>query len=316
VNDEPTTWTEISRSPSERRAREHALVLQAMGVRSIRANEVDQHVLLVPTERADYARDQVERYDRENKGWPPREEEPVAISEGVHAAIVYAGLMVLVFLADQRNAFGIEWAQAGVARADLIRAGQWWRALTALTLHVDALHLAGNVVFGALLGVVLAQSIGVGLAWLGFVATGALGNFVNAYVQSPRHASLGASTAVFGILGIQVAYEWMRRRELGYARWRRWAPVIMGLVWLGWFGTGGVDHDPTKSAREAMHDIDVALQGTDIMAHVFGFAAGIGVGVALGLRKRRIALEPWAQAALALAAPLVLALAWAAALRT
>jgi membrane associated rhomboid family serine protease len=314
VNDPQPTWTEISRSPSDRRAREHALVLQAMGVRSIRAQDAEDHILLVPTERAEFARDQLEHYDRENKGWPPREDEPVAISEGVHAAIVYAGLMVLVFLADQRDSFGVDWAKAGIARADAIRSGEWWRALTALTLHADALHLAGNVVFGALLGVVLAQSIGVGLAWLGFVATGALGNLANAFVQAPRHASLGASTAVFGVLGIQVAYEWMRRRELGYRGWRRWAPLIMGAVWLGWFGTGGVDHDPTKSVKEAMRDIDVALQGTDVMAHVLGFAAGIALGALLGLRKRRIALEPWLQAALALAAPAILALAWAAAL--
>lgn len=315
MNDQQSTWTEVSRSPHERQSREHSLVLQAMGVRHISARDVEQHLLLVPSEASAFAREQIERYDRENRGWPPREEEPIAISRGVHAAIVYGGLMVLMFLVQGQSSFGVDWAAAGRAQAGLIRQGEWWRVLTALSLHVDTLHVVGNIVFGALLGVVLSQSIGVGLAWLGFVATGAIGNLVNAYVQSPRHTSIGASTAVFGVLGIQVAYEWMRRRELGYRRWRRWAPLIMGAVWLGWFGTGGIDHDVTKPMKEQMRDIDLALQDTDVMAHVFGFAAGLAAGVGLGLRKRRIGLDPRAQVGLAIAAPALVALAWVLALR-
>jgi membrane associated rhomboid family serine protease len=315
VNDPQSTWTEVSRSPNERQTREHSLVLQAMGVQHISGRDAEQHVLLVRSEASAFAREQIERYDRENKGWPPREEQPIAISKGVHAAILYAGAMVLMFLCDRRHTFDVDWYDAGRAQAGLIRHGEWWRVLTALTLHVDTLHLAGNVVFGALLGVILSQSIGVGLAWLAFVATGALGNLANAWVQSPKHTSIGASTAVFGVLGVQVAYEWMRRRELGYGRWRRWAPLVMGVVWLGWFGTGGIDHSMSKTMAEQMKDIDNALMETDVMAHVFGFAVGLAAGLALGLRPRRIALSRRAQAVLALAAPGLLVFAWWLALR-
>jgi membrane associated rhomboid family serine protease len=316
VNEPQSTWTEIARSAAERTSREQSLVLQAMGVRHVVARDGDQHIVLVPSEAAAFARGEIEKYERENRGWPPREtEEPFAVSQGVHAAIVYGGLLVLVFLCDRDRTLGVDWYAAGRANAAAIRHGEWWRVLTALTLHVDALHLAGNVVFGALLGIVLAQSIGVGLAWLGFVATGALGNAVNAWIQSPQHNSIGASTAVFGILGIQVAYEWMRRRELGYRRWRRWAPLIMGVVWLGWFGTGGAGHDVTKSVAEQMRDIDVALQDTDIMAHLLGFAAGAVAGCALGLCEHPLRISPRAQIALAIAAPALVACAWFIALR-
>jgi membrane associated rhomboid family serine protease len=41
--------------------------------------------------------------------------------------------------------------------------------VTALGLHLDLLHLAGNLAFGTVFGVMLAQSIGFGLAWLTFV---------------------------------------------------------------------------------------------------------------------------------------------------
>ena len=33
-----------------------------------------------------------------------------------------------------------------------VTGGEWWRAVTALFLHADALHLAGNVIFGAAFG--------------------------------------------------------------------------------------------------------------------------------------------------------------------
>jgi membrane associated rhomboid family serine protease len=316
VNDPQSTWAEISRSAGERKSREHSLVLQAMGVRHVIARDGDDQLVLVPSEAAAFARGEIERYERENRGWPPREtEEPFAVSHGVHAAIVYGGLLVLFFLCDRDRTLGYDWYAAGRANAAAIRHGEWWRVITALTLHVDALHLAGNIVFGAMLGIVLAQSIGVGLAWLGFVATGALGNAINAWIQSPQHNSIGASTAVFGILGIQVAYEWMRRRELGYKRWRRWAPLIMGLVWLGWFGTGGAGHDVTKTAAEQIRDIDVALQDTDVMAHVLGFATGALFGSALGLFTHPLRMSVRGQVGLAIAAPLVIAAAWFLALR-
>ena len=41
-----------------------------------------------------------------------------------------------------------------------------WRAVTALTLHSDLAHLAGNAFFGGVFGVLLAQILGGGLAWI------------------------------------------------------------------------------------------------------------------------------------------------------
>jgi membrane associated rhomboid family serine protease len=171
----------------------------------------------------------LERYRAENVGWPPKETYPAPISQGIHAAIVFGGLLVLCFSFQEAWRFGIDWESFGRADAVKIRGGEWWRAITALTLHADLSHLAGNVVFGSVLGVILAQSVGVGIAWWSVLAAGAFGNYANAWVQDISHRSLGASTAVFGALGIQVAYEYMRRSELAYRAWRRWVPVIMGF---------------------------------------------------------------------------------------
>ena len=112
-------------------------------------------------------------------------------------------------------------------RSGLIQAGQWWRAVTALTLHVDHGHLLGNLLAGIVIGIVAAQLLGQGLAWLAILLAGALGNLIAALLRGPDYGAIGASTAVFGALGIVSAFTRQRRwleRHLGCAAWRHWAP--------------------------------------------------------------------------------------------
>ena len=73
--------------------------------------------------------------------------------------------------------------------------------MTALGLHADSVHLAGNLVFGLVFGFLAGERLGWGLAWFGMLLAGALGNTLNAFVQAPDHTSVGASTAVFATLG-------------------------------------------------------------------------------------------------------------------
>jgi hypothetical protein len=78
----------------------------------------------------------------------------------------------------------------------------------------------------------VAQLLGSGLAWLAILLAGALGNALNALVQSPKHTAIGASTAIFGALGILSGY--MRRSRV--VPWRgglrRWAPLAGGVMLL------------------------------------------------------------------------------------
>lgn len=268
--------------------------------------------LVVRGDHAGVAREELVRYSRENSGWPPRDAAPKPISQGIHAAILYAGLIALFYIADHGERLGIDWRGAGRSSAALVRDGEWWRAITALTLHGDLPHLAGNIVFGAAFGIILAQSIGVGFAWWGALVTGAVGNLINAYVQDAGHNSIGASTAVFGLLGIQVAFEWMRRKDLRYRGLRRWAPVFMGIVLWGWLGTGGASIEGTIEDPGSLKRI---LDKVDVMAHVFGFAVGLAVGVLLGWKRASLRWTPRGHALFAVSVPVVIAIAWFVALR-
>ena len=299
-------WIEVSRSVDRKTAEDHVFVLEALGIPAATTRMGIDHVVIVPLGQGTRAVSEIAKFSRENQGWPLREPPVTPITDGVWGAAVYAVLLAAALHHVRRGFSGIDWANIGCADASLIRAGVWWRSLTALTLHADALHLAGNLAFGALFGVMLAQSVGSGLAWLSFVITGALGNLANAWIQSPAHASIGASTGVFGVLGVLVAHDWMRRRHVRHSRLRRAAPIVLGIVLLAWLG--GFERD-TGEATTAIRTIDV-------WAHVLGFAAGIGAGLVLGRTSPdRYARKAAVQAATAFGAVALVAYAWFLALR-
>ena len=309
-----TTWTEVSRASTRKASDEHALVLEALGIPTGHAAANGQHVLLVPLEDAERARTELDKYVRENRVRPVQDETPLPIEWGAGAALVYALILVALDAAQRHESFGIDWWSAGVASAGAIRAGAWWRSITALGLHADLLHLASNLAFGALFGVMLAQSIGFGLAWLAFVLTGWIGNGANAWLQSPSHSSIGASTAVFGMLGVQVAHDWVRRRQLHYNLFRRWAPIAVGAALLAWLGGDGRQIDP-NALPKAMNELNVQLPKIDVWAHVLGFAAGVALGGLIGWSRPRLRLSLRMQAVPAAMALGLVALAWCLALR-
>jgi membrane associated rhomboid family serine protease len=177
-----------------------------------------------------------------------------------------------------------------------VQAGQWWRAWTALTLHVDAAHLFSNLGGGAWFGFLAARQLGSGRAWLLIVLGAALANGLEAYLGPGSHRAIGASTAVFTALGLMAAHTWRTRRNFT-SRWAmRIAPLVAGTVMLGWLGTAG--------------------EGTDLVAHAFGFVVGCVLGAlvassAVDAKLQR--LPQWLAGSLALLSVVV---AWGLALRS
>ena len=298
MSEPETTWVEVARVPTREAVRELALVLEALGLPSGTVHLGEAHLLVARPADADRARAELSKYANENRAGPRRAESPAPVSFGIDTAVAYAMFLAFAYVLQRRGAFGFDWAGAGAADAGLIRAGAWWRSVTALCLHADTVHLAGNVVFGALFGVMLAHSVGAGTAWLAIAVTGAAGNLANAWMQSPEHVSIGASTAVFGALGVQVAFDWVRRHSLHHDRWRRWAPIAVGVALLAWLGGGGDRGDATIART------------VDVGAHVLGFAAGIVAGVLLGVRAEILVRPGRAQVVPGIAAIALVALAW------
>lgn len=295
AQDDEARTVEVRRCHTRALAEQYALVLAAVGIASEIARTGGGHGLFVAPEAARRALHELAAYERENAGrWPSRRPPVRPALHGLEASLAYCAVLVFFFVAERRGGFGLDWAAAGMARADLILDGAWWRTLTALTLHADLGHLLGNLGFGAAFGLLAAQLLGSGLAWLAILATGALGNWASAMIQGPEHAAVGASTAVFGALGLLAGHT-QRTRPPGWRfGLRRWAPVAAGVMLLAFLGLGG--------------------EHTDVWAHVAGFALGAGLGFALGRAPDRLTERPATQRACGGLACGLLALAWLVAL--
>jgi membrane associated rhomboid family serine protease len=289
-----TEFEEVRRSRSWREAEQWALVLAAMEIGCRLAAAPGGVVLLVPAEDADEARWHLAAYERENAPRRRVAARSSAMGEGWPAAAVAALILLLFFGAERRQLWSLDWLAAGAAQGGL--AGHWemWRAVTALTLHVDHGHLLGNILAGLVFGTLAAQLLGQGLAWLAILLAGTLGNLLSALLRAPDYTAVGASTAVFGALGIVSGYTRRRRWSERHLSLRRLAPLGAGILLLVHLGFGG--------------------ERTDVGAHVLGFLVGVGLGWALARWPDLVPRGDRAQWGYGAAAVGLLVLAWIAAL--
>jgi len=128
--------------------------------------------------------------------------------------------------------------------------------LTALTLHADLAHLAGNCLIGGMVINLMSRMIGFGQCWLLLVLTGALGNLANICMRQQAHLSVGFSTSVFATIGLLTGLQLARspsRSVRGLL-----LPLGAGAGLLAFLGGEGVR--------------------TDLGAHLFGFACGLACG--------------------------------------
>lgn len=252
----------VHRSIRGQDCRERSLVLAAMYIDYSVERTWWGWCLLVPETEEGEARRQLALYEQEQRPAPSRVKAFPPRAGAKLGVLAYVAILLTVFLFQARYAFGIDWTLAGRVDVAAIRAGEYWRMFTALTLHRDVFHLLSNLAFGAFFAALLGSRLGGGVAWLAILLAGASGNWLNSLVQRPEHLSVGASTAVFAALGLLATYFSVPGR-LNQETWaRRWAPIVAGLWVLAWLGTG--------DAR------------TDIVAHLTGFVAGFLLGILLG----------------------------------
>lgn len=238
-----------------------ALVLEARSVPCRTVQGDDGWHLVVPAPSYDQAVEELRLFEEENRDWPP----PAPPVRSVNGNLL-ATLSVLFLLATFHNITRLDvvlpghppldWLTLGSADAEKMVDGQWWRAATALTLHADVQHLVSNLAIGGVLVILLCREVGSGLAWNLVIGSGILGNLVNAFLHSSGHISIGASTAVFGAVGILASSSVVRHRHHLQRRWP--LPVAAGLALLAVLGTAG--------------------EHTDLGAHLFGFLWGIVLG--------------------------------------
>jgi rhomboid protease GluP len=282
---------------------ERAFVLNAVGIAAAVGFDGLQYFLEVSEPEAERALAHLTQYESERR---PRPAPPPPIPTLPNAWVgctIYAIVLIGIGLLVSNGVWRLDSFDVGELDGARVQGGQWWRAWTALTLHLDGSHLVANLAAGIWFGYLAAGQIGSGITWLLIVTGAAAANLIEGALGPPEHRSVGASTAVFTALGLLAAYSW-RLRASTAQRWAlRWAPLVGGVVLLGWFGTGGGDE-----INQVVH--------TDVVAHALGFLVGVLLGALAAqawARRLSVRLPQWLAGLGAVAS---IAIAWGFALRS
>ncbi len=244
----------------DRLAQDWELVLLAQGLSPRVRRTRDGIILTVPEEEAETALVGLSAYDSENPPKLQERDEPIG-SASLVAGIAIAGVLLAFFAVTVLWNPTVPWFERGGADANRILLGELWRTVTALTLHVDVVHAVSNAVaaaffFGAVFGM-----LGLGLGFALILLAGAGGNLATAFLHGSSYVSVGASTSVFGALGMLGGLGATRRRRRGVHGRRAWLPIAAALALLAMLGTGG--------------------QRVDIWAHLSGLLLGGGLGIVI-----------------------------------
>jgi rhomboid protease GluP len=129
---------------------------------------------------------------------------------------IIMGLTTLVYLAQigTQTLLGIDIPSAlGVKANDAILAGQLWRLITPVLLHGSILHIALNMYALFIIGPTVERAYGSG-RYLGLYLIGGFAGNVFSFLLSPN-PSLGASTAIFGLITAQGVLIYQNRQIFG-----------------------------------------------------------------------------------------------------
>jgi membrane associated rhomboid family serine protease len=166
----------------------------------------------------------------------------------------------------------------GVIYGPLVADGEWWRVVTGGFLHAGILHLGMNMLMLWILGQLLEPLLGRFRFVTLYTACLVAGSF-GVLLVSPTSPTIGASGAVFGLMGAAV----IAQRRDGIDVWRN---GIGGLVVINLLLT-------------------FAVPGISIGGHLGGLVAGLAIGAIIFALDRAVA-SPWVGGVVALGLTVIL----------
>ena len=166
--------------------------------------------------------------------------------EGAGAKVtrVLIGVNVAVYIAELVQGGGVYGVNStiydkGFLYAPYVAQGDWWRLFTAAFLHYGPIHLLLNMLGLYWFGSLLERRLGSGRFLLLYIVSGLAGS-AGALVVSPTSATVGASGAIFGILGAGLVLEQQRDYVFGgSAMGVIVANLVLTFAWSGNISVGG-----------------------------------------------------------------------------
>lgn len=152
--------------------------------------------------------------------------------------------------------------------APAIRAGEYFRLFTCIFFHVDIIHLAVNCYALYVIGPQIENYIGKIKYSIVYIISGIIGALFSMIFASNDFASVGASGAIFGLLGALLYFGYHYRVYLGNVLKSQIIPLIVINLVIG-----------------------IITPGIDIYAHIGGLIGGALSTMALGIKNKSSKFE-------------------------
>jgi rhomboid protease GluP len=147
--------------------------------------------------------------------------------------------------------------------------GEYWRLITPLFLHAGIVHLLFNCYVLLQIGRLLEEEFGGDRMWMVFLISGLCGgvasNFLRTLLTGRADPYVGASGAIFGLIGLAMIYGWRRGGAYGDNLRRG---MITWTLYVLLFGF---------------------VVGADNFAHVGGLLGGAAMGFVVPAKTARVA---------------------------
>ena len=268
VSDSDSTPVFIIPAQNKQVALEWSAVLESQGIEYELQRDPDDGTLIFLFINEDVftkAMCQIDAYEHDRPFFERFRELFTATSEPVKfniafPVIVFSAMLISFYFICGPSENNSLWYSKGMLSVDFFHRNEWWRPVTALTLHADFAHVAGNVLFFLIFGTAAVMQAGGGTVLFFSVLSGIMGNLCTLYLFGDRvYNALGFSTSVFGLLGILAALRLMQNvRVKRISSFYFWIPLVAAVAVFGLTGTSA---------------------GSDIAGHSFGFVWGAVFGV-------------------------------------
>jgi rhomboid protease GluP len=253
--------------------------------------------LLVPESLKLRALKEIEEYFSENNNWPLKTQDPRQAVNALQLPTLFLVCSLAFFYSVTGPWDGKSlWFQQGAGNSqEILENFQWYRLITALTLHADIIHLLNNCILGGFLLHFFFLLVGCGIGLFALLLSSVAGNYVNVVLHGSGHIFVGFSTAVFAVIGLLSMLRYSdNSRAIGF---HVFIPLMAGIALLAMLGSSG--------------------ERTDLGAHFFGLLCGLLVGKILCFRPmRRLRDSLIVQTLLFFSSIFVVLISWILALQT
>jgi len=182
----------------------------------------------------------------------------IAVLSGAHTLFaILANIMNNAVDIKDNDALSTVLINYGAKDNDLIVQGQYWRFVTPIFLHANLLHVGLNMLNLAVLGVFLERLVG-HLRYLFIYFVTGIVSIIASFYFMPQEISVGASGAIFGLVGAYSIFVLMHRRAFP----KHGIPALLWLLFVIGVNLG----------------IGLFVPNVDNYAHIGGLLSGCLLG--------------------------------------